>query len=175
MSPAKAEEGRNTVQILQIQARLKRLHHRLSMEQAELENRLRSTSETGSSQELSAYDNHPADLGTTTANRELDMRLVRHLRRRQEDVQRALAKIHQGSYGRCDRCGAIIEPARLEAEPETAFCLSCAEIVKLPYHPRDTERPPATPMEPLGVDQDVARWEQASPDVSPAATDAETF
>ncbi len=117
--------------MLQGQVRLKRLHHRLSAELARLENRLRST-ETGSSQELSAYDNHPGDLGTITANRELDMGLVRHLRRRRDDVGRALAKIDQGSYGRCDRCGAAIEPARLEAEPEAACCLSCAEHVNLP-------------------------------------------
>ncbi len=44
----------------------------------------------------------------------------------EEKLQRALAKLEEGSYGRCDRCGEPIAPARLEAAPESALCISCA-------------------------------------------------
>ena len=42
------------------------------------------------------------------------------------DVDRALAKIEEGTYGVCDRCGAEIPPERLEAIPWAALCVGCA-------------------------------------------------
>jgi DnaK suppressor protein len=44
----------------------------------------------------------------------------------EEKLQRALAKLAEGSYGRCDRCGRPIAPGRLEAAPESALCIDCA-------------------------------------------------
>jgi DnaK suppressor protein len=41
-------------------------------------------------------------------------------------IERALAKLDEGSYGRCDSCGEAIEPARLLARPESSLCLRCA-------------------------------------------------
>lgn len=42
------------------------------------------------------------------------------------DVVRALAKIDEGTYGLCDRCGALIPQERLEARPWSVLCVSCA-------------------------------------------------
>ncbi len=42
-------------------------------------------------------------------------------------LRAALARIADGSYGTCTRCGGAIEPQRLEAVPETPFCQSCAQ------------------------------------------------
>jgi DnaK suppressor protein len=44
----------------------------------------------------------------------------------EEKLKRALAKLDEGSYGRCDRCGGPIAPARLEAVPESTLCIDCA-------------------------------------------------
>ena len=41
-------------------------------------------------------------------------------------VKRALARIEDGTYGECVRCGGDIAPARLEARPEAALCIDCA-------------------------------------------------
>jgi len=41
-------------------------------------------------------------------------------------VKRALARIEDGTYGECVRCGDEIAPKRLEARPEAALCFSCA-------------------------------------------------
>lgn len=41
-------------------------------------------------------------------------------------VKRALARVGDGSYGTCARCGERIADARLEARPEAALCISCA-------------------------------------------------
>lgn len=43
-----------------------------------------------------------------------------------ERVNRALAKLDEGTYGICDSCGKPIAPARLEAAPESVLCIDCA-------------------------------------------------
>lgn len=43
-------------------------------------------------------------------------------------VKRALARIEDGTYGECVRCGADIAPGRLEARPEAALCINCARL-----------------------------------------------
>ncbi|MCA1781304.1 MAG: TraR/DksA family transcriptional regulator [Dermatophilaceae bacterium] len=40
-----------------------------------------------------------------------------------EQVRRALVKLDEGSYGRCDECGEDIGAARLEARPWSVRCL----------------------------------------------------
>jgi DnaK suppressor protein len=44
----------------------------------------------------------------------------------EEKLERALAKLAEGSYGRCDGCGGPIAPGRLEVAPESALCIECA-------------------------------------------------
>ena len=43
-------------------------------------------------------------------------------------VRRALARITNGTYGECARCGGEIARARLEARPEAALCIDCARL-----------------------------------------------
>ena len=50
-------------------------------------------------------------------------------------VERALAKLDDGTYGSCDECDAPIDPARLGAMPESVRCVACERS-----HRRD--RPP---------------------------------
>lgn len=42
------------------------------------------------------------------------------------DVQRALAKLADDSYGSCDRCGTAIPQERLEILPWAVLCVQCA-------------------------------------------------
>jgi len=51
----------------------------------------------------------------------LEKRLVGQL----AEVERALNKFEDGTYGLCDSCGQSIDPARLEALPQANLCLSC--------------------------------------------------
>jgi len=39
------------------------------------------------------------------------------------DVERALAKVDEGSYGRCDMCGELIPEERLEVHPWAVLCV----------------------------------------------------
>jgi len=43
-----------------------------------------------------------------------------------EEVDRAEAKVSEGSYGECDTCGKEIAAARLEARPWSTHCVDCA-------------------------------------------------
>ena len=42
------------------------------------------------------------------------------------DIDRALAQIDEGGYGRCERCGGLIAQARLLARPAARTCIACA-------------------------------------------------
>lgn len=47
-------------------------------------------------------------------------------------IDRALTKIDEGTYGRCDACGQAIAPGRLEAAPESTLCVQCAAAARRP-------------------------------------------
>ena len=44
-----------------------------------------------------------------------------------DKIQKALAKIEDGSFGTCEECGEEISVKRLEARPETTLCIKCKE------------------------------------------------
>jgi len=62
--------------------------------------------------------------------REKVMALMQTLDRRLESVDYALRQAQEGAYGICERCGQPIDPARLEAVPETTLCIKCKAIVE---------------------------------------------
>lgn len=76
--------------------------------------------------ELSGYDQHPADLGTDTFEREKEFGLLELLEFEMDKVDQALSRYENGSYGTCELCGKPIEPARLERLKNTTMCAACA-------------------------------------------------
>ncbi|HEV7862512.1 MAG TPA: TraR/DksA C4-type zinc finger protein [Acidimicrobiia bacterium] len=83
-------------------------------------------SENESVSELSSLDQHLADLGTETFEREKDFSLLEQLEAEIEDLDAALRKVDEGTYGICEICGKAIEPERLEAIPGTRTCIEHA-------------------------------------------------
>jgi len=72
---------------------------------------------------------HSADSAEQAVERENDEVLEAIGQEAQTTIQHiraALARIDAGTYGVCARCGEAIKPARLEALPETVYCVSCA-------------------------------------------------
>ena len=68
--------------------------------------------------------------GTTEAVERLNrVGTARELGAMLEDVDRALEKVEDGTYGICDRCGLLIPEARLEARPWSVHCVGCAAIL----------------------------------------------
>ncbi|MGE5508690.1 MAG: TraR/DksA C4-type zinc finger protein [Chitinophagales bacterium] len=78
-------------------------------------------------EELSAYDNHPADLATESFERSKDIGLRDNLRIQLRQVERAQERLAAGLYGKCEVCGAPIDPERLEAEPWATTCVPCQQ------------------------------------------------
>lgn len=72
------------------------------------------------------YDPNFADSSQVTAERGETEALASTLRESLDEVEHALAKFDDGSFGRCESCGETIAPARLEAMPSTRFCINCA-------------------------------------------------
>jgi RNA polymerase-binding protein DksA len=68
-----------------------------------------------------------ADSAQSTAERGKVLALIDRLRTQLRDVERALKKIDQGTYGQCDNCGKEIPRERLEALPYTTLCVDCKQ------------------------------------------------
>jgi DnaK suppressor protein len=70
-------------------------------------------------------DQHMADTGTETVDREIDYTLEETDGRLLSAIDAALARIDAGTYGICVNCGAQIAPERLEAMPWATLCIDC--------------------------------------------------
>ena len=73
-----------------------------------------------------AFDDNFADSGQVAAEQGENSALAAGLRSELDDVERALAKLDEGTYGVCETCGKPIGDARLEAMPATRFCIDHA-------------------------------------------------
>lgn len=82
-------------------------------------------SQTDAIQELSAYDNHPADLGSELFEREKDLALWNNSQEALHRIGEALGFIAEGKYGICEVCNREIPLERLKAVPQTTFCMDC--------------------------------------------------
>ncbi|QHW30354.1 molecular chaperone DnaK [Paenibacillus rhizovicinus] len=111
-------------------AQLRNLRSQLIVEKAAAEHRLASSEHYGldaslrdMSGDLSAYDNHPADAATETYERGKDLALHEQEELHLNRIEAALAAMEDGSYGTCKTCGEPITLARLEALPDTLYCM----------------------------------------------------
>jgi DnaK suppressor protein len=74
------------------------------------------------------YTNHQADDATMVYDQTADASSLQAARSRLYQVQEALKRYQQDTYGICQNCGREIDIARLEAIPYTPYCLRCAEV-----------------------------------------------
>jgi DnaK suppressor protein len=68
-------------------------------------------------------DNHMGDMASVTFDRELDQGLEEGAQQTLGQIERALQKIDEGSYGICERCGRPIGEDRLRARPWATLCI----------------------------------------------------
>ncbi|MBI1960901.1 MAG: hypothetical protein HYS43_01350 [Candidatus Liptonbacteria bacterium] len=107
---------------------LQELRAKLETEKADLEERVRRLSQ-------------PVELGTDVESDDLsteadeaeefsgNMGEVAALKERLNDVNRALIKITDGTYGSCERCTMDIAPDLLKKDPESRTCRTCKQNV----------------------------------------------
>jgi DnaK suppressor protein len=71
--------------------------------------------------------NDQADVGSTTLERDHEMSLANNARDMLDQIERALSRIDDGTYGVCESCGKAIGKGRLQAFPRATLCVSCKE------------------------------------------------
>lgn len=77
--------------------------------------------------DVAIIDQHPADVATETAERELDLSRVVMFEARLKQIEDALRRVENGTYGSCVICNTTIPEERLAAIPDTPFCVNDAQ------------------------------------------------
>jgi DnaK suppressor protein len=71
------------------------------------------------------FDEESGEGDTLAVERERDLALSAQARAAIEQIDEAVSKIHDGTYGRCESCGNVIPKERLRALPYAALCVKC--------------------------------------------------
>jgi YteA family regulatory protein len=131
-------------------------------------------------EELSTYDQHPADVGTEVFERSKDFALREDAMLKVQAIDHARQRMENGTYGVCEVCGKEIPLERLQAVPYTTQCVQCRARVEEPAHKKNVRPVEEDVLEPPfartfndftdnneydGEDawQDVARWQEHTP------------
>jgi RNA polymerase-binding transcription factor DksA len=84
---------------------------------ADLRNEGLDEEESAQSGELTHYDQHPADQASETFEREKDIAILEQLEAELVEIEAALTRLDDGTYGVDEQTGEPIDPERLEAYP----------------------------------------------------------
>jgi DnaK suppressor protein len=82
--------------------------------------------ELGTEGEGAVVDENFADTAQVSAEQGEQQALAAQLREQLNDVEHALARLDEGTYGTCEVCGGPIGEARLEVMPATRYCIQHA-------------------------------------------------
>ena len=106
-----------------LRSRLESERKRLTGELEQLESSVRPAEERREGSPFGKREEEAAE------SFELEKRITLEKRIRDQlaEVEHALHKFEDGTYGLCDSCGQPIDPARLEALPQASLCLRCKE------------------------------------------------
>lgn len=77
--------------------------------------------------DISGYTYHMADIATDTYDREFSLGLASNERKLIYEIDDAVKKIEDGTYGICEGCKNLITKTRLKAIPYARRCLKCQE------------------------------------------------
>jgi DnaK suppressor protein len=84
--------------------------------------------ENAGSQDDEVPETGDADTATVTLDRELDYSLEENSTRVLDEIDSALRRIEDGTFGACQRCGNAIALERLEAMPYATKCIDCKRL-----------------------------------------------
>ena len=77
--------------------------------------------------DISGYTNHMADVATDTYDREFSLGLASNERQSLYELDEAIKKIEEGTFGICEECKSLIAKTRLKVVPFTRLCVKCQE------------------------------------------------
>ena len=75
-----------------------------------------------------SVDNHLVETASATLGREIDYSLGENAQTVLGEIDAALQRIEDGTYGTCTNCGKQIAVGRLEAHPWASLCIDCARL-----------------------------------------------
>jgi DnaK suppressor protein len=107
-----------------LRSRLESMKKRLSGELEQLKSTVRPADER---REGSPFGKREEE-ATESFELEKRLSLEKRIREQLAEVEHALQKFKEGTYGLCDNCGQPIDPARLEALPQASLCLNCKTL-----------------------------------------------
>lgn len=84
-------------------------------------------SQKDASGDISGYSYHMADVATDNYDREFSLELAGNERKTLYEIDVALHRIDEGSFGICEGCSCLITKKRLKAVPYACSCIKCQE------------------------------------------------
>lgn len=84
-------------------------------------------SQKEASGDISGYTYHMADVATDTYDREFSLVLAANERKLLYEMDDALKKIEDGTFGICEDCKLLIAKTRIKALPNARLCVKCQE------------------------------------------------
>ena len=97
---------------------------------SEFEDEALRKSRLDASGDLSSMPIHMADLGTDNYEQEFALGLMDSERKLLREIDNALGRLDDKTYGICEATGKAISKARLEAQPWARFCVDYARLLE---------------------------------------------
>lgn len=88
-------------------------------------NKLQSKGVKNENGDLSSFSTHQADQGSDSDSLEKEVHHLESLQLKLKDINQALKRIYDSSYGICEWCGSYIENKRLAVVPYASMCIKC--------------------------------------------------
>jgi DnaK suppressor protein len=85
-------------------------------------------SQKEASGDISGYSYHMADVATDNYDREFSLGLAGNERDILYEIDAALQKIKDGTFGLCEECERLISKTRLKVVPYAKLCIKCQEV-----------------------------------------------
>jgi len=96
----------------------------------EIEGETLKKSRLDASGDLSSMPIHMADIGTDNYEQEFALDLMDSERKILREIDEALDRLEEGTYGICEGTGQLIRKARLRAQPWARYCVEYARMVE---------------------------------------------
>ncbi|NOZ20860.1 MAG: TraR/DksA family transcriptional regulator [Planctomycetes bacterium] len=114
-----------TKDIAALKRRLLQRRHRVSGELSRTADVARKEAVRSASGELSMVPDHMADVGTDAFEEDLALSLMEKEEKELAEIDDALARLDDGTYGICEGCGKRIPMRRLRVIPHARLCIRC--------------------------------------------------
>jgi DnaK suppressor protein len=124
---ALSEKKLTTTEIEGYKHKLLILHARLSDDVSTMTNAALNKNRLEASGDLSVMPIHMADVGSDNFEQEQTLSFMQNESGILDQVEEALVRIKEGTYGICESCGGHIPKVRLNFLPYATLCVQCAE------------------------------------------------